>query len=131
VKLSWRRSLTGLQNSGDVFIEYIKKPSAQRLKPGLRKGVPSDRATGPRGELTQTHGSCLTYLVLIDTPYSYDGVSTCCEESVECWVQLQGIDSIPIVFLHFISNYIRNLMGTNRSQAMVRCSLLVPIPILN
>lgn len=41
--------------------------------------------------------------MLIDTPYSYDGVSTCCEESVECWVQLQGIDYLEFSALLLIS----------------------------
>lgn len=73
----------------------------------------------------------LPYLVLIDAPYPYDGVSTRREKPVEGWVQLQGIDSISIVLLHFISDHIGNL--TNESsfafheatEHAVKCSLLV------
>lgn len=47
-------------------------------------------------------------LVLIDAPYPHDGVWTCCEKPVECWNQLQGIDSILMVLLHFIWNNVGN-----------------------
>lgn len=90
------------------------KLSAQRLKPELKKKP-----------TRQSHWSKPPHLVLIDTPYSDDGVPPCGEEPVECWVQLQGINSIAIVLLHFISNNIGNLADINKSQAMVRCSLLV------
>lgn len=56
----------------------------------------------------------LPYLVLTDTPYSYDGVSTGREESVKCWVQLQGIDPVSVVLLHLVSNNIGNLTDTSR-----------------
>lgn len=90
------------------------KLSAQRLKPELKK-----KST------RQSHWSKPPHLVLIDAPYSDDGVPPCGEEPVECWVQLQGINSISIVLLHFISDNIGNLADTNKSQGTVRCSLLV------
>lgn len=73
----------------------------------------------------------LPYLVLIDTPYPNDGISTCCEKSIEGWVQLQGIDSISIVLLHFISNNIGNLTSESTfafyevTEHAVKCSLPV------
>lgn len=70
--------------------------------------------------------------MLIDTPYSYDGVSTGREKSVKCWVQLQGIDPISVVLLHFISNNIGNLTNTSRlavyeviKHVIIKSSLLV------
>lgn len=52
------------------------------------------------------------YLVLVDAPNPDDGVPPCREQSVECWVQLQGVDSISVVLLHFISNNIGDLTNT-------------------
>lgn len=86
--------------------------------------MPSRQSHGPSSELPKGSNAC-AHLVLIDTPYSDDGVPPRGEEPVERWVQLQGIDSIPVILLHFISNNIGNLADTNTSQAVLRCSLLL------
>lgn len=70
------------------------------------------------------------HLVLIDAPYPDDGVSAGCEKSVQGGVQLQGIDSISIVLLHFISNNIGNLTSESTfafyevTEHAIKCSLL-------
>lgn len=61
----------------------------------------------------------LTDLVLIDTPYPYDGVPPCREESVQRRVQLKRIYPVPVVLLHFISNHIGNLKHICTNPIMV------------
>lgn len=55
------------------------------------------------------------YLVLVDAPYPDNRVSTSSEEPVKSRVQLQSINSITVVFLHFISDHIRHLRHTENA----------------
>lgn len=57
----------------------------------------------------ETYKGFKLYFVLINTPYSNDRVSSCCEESVQSRVKLEGVHPISIILFHLVSNNVGDL----------------------